>query len=246
MARSRGGAGRALVVAAALVSLIAAARARFPARVAACDGGRAKLDSVENCGACGVRCASVHGAASCVAGSCRIACDKGFADCDGHPGNGCEADLGADRVHCGSCSKSCSGAMCEGGVCAARHLATGVGVRALRADDRAVYTIGAGVLKYPLDGSEVVALTKEDLPGGDDKAPPDKPSPSPSSADGEDAYWVEAGAALSVVKRAPKRGGEGVVVASHPYPIIAIAVNPTHVFWLDERQRIFMAPKKPR
>lgn len=33
-------------------------------------------------------------------------CEEGFADCDGAPGNGCEANLD-DPAHCGSCSKTC-------------------------------------------------------------------------------------------------------------------------------------------
>ena len=54
------------------------------------------------------------------------------------------------------------------------------------------------------------------------------------------------GAEESVIKRAPKRGGQGVAVASHPHRIWAFTANATHVFWVDDKQRIFMAAKKPR
>lgn len=57
-------------------------------------------------------CASAH--ASLVAcraeGACRVvACEGFFADCDGAPGDGCEADL-RDPTSCGACGVVCQGA----------------------------------------------------------------------------------------------------------------------------------------
>lgn len=49
------------------------------------------------------------------------ACAAGFADCDHDPSNGCEANLGADPSHCGSCTNACPAnggiAVCKGGAC---------------------------------------------------------------------------------------------------------------------------------
>jgi len=56
------------------------------------------------------------------AGSPAPACDVGRADCDGLPGNGCEADLATDVAHCGACGVACPAApgtvaTCTTGVC---------------------------------------------------------------------------------------------------------------------------------
>lgn len=62
-----------------------------------------------HCGQCGTDCTTVaHAAsASCSDGKCIIsACNVDHADCDGLPGNGCEADLSTTTT-CGSCQLSC-------------------------------------------------------------------------------------------------------------------------------------------
>ena len=44
-----------------------------------------------NCGACGTVCPAVPGAAStCQSGACSFACQAGFLECNGQPGDGCE------------------------------------------------------------------------------------------------------------------------------------------------------------
>ena len=74
-----------------------------------------------HCGTCGLHCSLPNGVAACVNGACAVAsCAPGFADCDGAPGNGCEADLNWP-TSCGSCQTQCnfpsgSGA-CVGGQC---------------------------------------------------------------------------------------------------------------------------------
>ena len=73
-----------------------------------------------NCGACGRVCpgtvsgpsnggAFPHSSAVCRAGSCDIACDEGFADCNGYQGDGCEVDLKRDPANCGACGAKCQG-----------------------------------------------------------------------------------------------------------------------------------------
>src|SRR5262249_36145255 len=62
-------------------------------------------------------CRPSHG--SCSA-DCTLACDTGYADCDGNPTNGCELSL-YDVKHCGSCWNFCSfpnaTAACPTGTC---------------------------------------------------------------------------------------------------------------------------------
>ena len=91
-----------------------------------CDGNpangcEAALDSTSNCGACGVACNFANAGASCTAGRCALAaCDANFADCNSNAVDGCEADLRADRTHCGACATACgAGEVCSNSACAA-------------------------------------------------------------------------------------------------------------------------------
>jgi hypothetical protein len=59
-----------------------------------------------NCGKCGAKCSSVHGTATCVASTCSVTCDLGYADCDHDASNGCETDLAHDPKNCGACGAS--------------------------------------------------------------------------------------------------------------------------------------------
>src|SRR5262249_47309433 len=62
-----------------------------------------------NCGGCNVKCPNAANASNgCVNGGCQIlGCSKGFADCDGSPGNGCEANTTTDVKNCGACGNVC-------------------------------------------------------------------------------------------------------------------------------------------
>jgi hypothetical protein len=59
-----------------------------------------------NCGSCGNICSSTNGTPSCSGSKCAIACNAGFADCDGNPANGCETAI-TTVTNCGSCSNLC-------------------------------------------------------------------------------------------------------------------------------------------
>ncbi len=63
-------------------------------------------------------CEAVEGASmACVGGVCSFVCAEHREDCDGVPGNGCEASLVSD-AHCGGCGVTCSaGTTCRGGNC---------------------------------------------------------------------------------------------------------------------------------
>jgi hypothetical protein len=63
-----------------------------------------------NCGRCGNACPEAPNAAPlCDLGTCRLTCASGFRDCDGDPGNGCEAAIGSDVANCGRCGVVCPG-----------------------------------------------------------------------------------------------------------------------------------------
>lgn len=91
----------------------------------------------KNCGGCGNRCpgpASTkpgktgHGSPGCQAGQCTYVCFPGYGDCDGDVFNGCEADLGSDPQHCGSCPTHCNtgaGQPCVVGKCLTRECDAG-------------------------------------------------------------------------------------------------------------------------
>jgi hypothetical protein len=86
------------------------------------DGCETPLDTVQNCGACGMTCAGAMGAMpACVVGRCRLVCNGALQDCDGNALNGCEADTRTSTMHCGGCDRSCiflnAMPVCSGGTC---------------------------------------------------------------------------------------------------------------------------------
>jgi hypothetical protein len=82
-----------------------------------------------HCGSCTNPCSTNHNAPTCSDGTCVLHCSPvpnggglEYADCDGNPGNGCEADLANDAGTCGSCNTVCSTnhatPTCSKGACA--------------------------------------------------------------------------------------------------------------------------------
>ena len=83
------------------------------------DGCEANLQTVNDCGACGVKCPMLPNAdMACVSGVCSGTCMAGFGDCNGEPQDGCEKNLLKDRNNCGGCGNRCMFGKCENGVCA--------------------------------------------------------------------------------------------------------------------------------
>ncbi len=75
----------------------------------AADGCETRLDTSNDCGACGVTCALAHASESCATGSCVVTtCDAGWRDCDMLAASGCETSL-ATATNCGACGSTCSG-----------------------------------------------------------------------------------------------------------------------------------------
>lgn len=93
------------------------------------NGCEANLRLPEHCGTCGNDCneAFAHASGQCTnAQQCELrSCEDGWADCDGDPANGCEADLSAPE-HCGACGVVCGDqntqlSTCEAGATAAQN-----------------------------------------------------------------------------------------------------------------------------
>jgi len=87
----------------------------------ASNGCETTLDSLTNCGGCGVRCNFANATGSCVSSGCALdACSTGFANCDMNPANGCETNTQNDNANCGGCGTACgAGQRCAAGVCVA-------------------------------------------------------------------------------------------------------------------------------
>ena len=83
------------------------------------DGCEVPLNTVGNCGGCGVGCMLSNATESCSSGSCAIGtCNVGFGDCDGADSNGCERDLMTDSSHCMTCGMACGSMQsCQAGMC---------------------------------------------------------------------------------------------------------------------------------
>ena len=89
------------------------------------NGCETSLESLTDCGACGVPCDYPGAELMCPQGICQIAnCDPGFGDCDGLVTNGCENTLDSLQ-DCGACGTACARdnatASCAGDVC---HIAS--------------------------------------------------------------------------------------------------------------------------
>ncbi len=87
----------------------------------ASDGCEAPLDSLTDCGACGVTCSVPGATATCAGGTCAIeGCDTGFGDCNADVSDGCETTLDT-LTDCGACGTACAlanaTATCASGAC---------------------------------------------------------------------------------------------------------------------------------
>ncbi len=87
-----------------------------------CGAACFNLNNPAHCGGCNTPCSAAvpHAvSATCTGtGTCVLACEDGWADCDGVRANGCEVDLTSDSAHCGQCFRPCQGTY---NVCSARE-----------------------------------------------------------------------------------------------------------------------------
>ncbi|WP_437764765.1 hypothetical protein WMF27_33570 [Sorangium sp. So ce281] len=78
--------------------------------------------SASHCGGCDELCPAVNGDAYCEESECKIECDKGFSDCNGLIGDGCEKAITRDVLNCNGCGIECvptegGRPWCRDGVC---------------------------------------------------------------------------------------------------------------------------------
>ena len=74
----------------------------------AANGCESPLNTLTNCGGCGVTCDRANASETCGSGSCQTGtCSSGFGNCDGFDSNGCERSLNSN-VHCGGCGVTCA------------------------------------------------------------------------------------------------------------------------------------------
>ncbi len=76
-----------------------------------------------HCGGCGMACpGGINMTPVCAAGYCDKVCAKGFANCNGQSGDGCEVATSSNAQNCGACGVVCSApnasAKCDMGACA--------------------------------------------------------------------------------------------------------------------------------
>ena len=88
----------------------------------ASNGCETALNTLSNCGGCGVGCSRAGATATCASGSCAISsCNALLGNCDAIDSNGCETPL-TTLTNCGSCGSSCAPAhatgACGTGTCA--------------------------------------------------------------------------------------------------------------------------------
>ena len=115
---------------------------------------------VAHCGACTTPCGSPgsNEIELCTGGHCSQQCISPFADCDGIPTNGCEANLLTDSKNCGACGRACgNGGMCATGMCPVTTYATSSNLTGLAVDSSFVYwaddaTSGGAIYKEPIGG----------------------------------------------------------------------------------------------
>jgi len=94
-----------------------------------CDPGRADCDgdesngcetelgAVSDCAACDDVCSYPNGMPGCASGACvLVGCSPGYGDCNAHPPDGCEADLGTVTT-CGDCTTACDDPVRASGMC---------------------------------------------------------------------------------------------------------------------------------
>ncbi|MDB5214033.1 MAG: Tryptophan synthase alpha chain [Myxococcaceae bacterium] len=131
-----------------------------------CDGAMPDLTSdPASCGACGNVCAAgPRATASCVASKCVVACDTGFADCNGQAADGCETDLSNDAHACGACGRDCTacgGTTCAQGMCDVKTILTSTepGITHVTVDATRIYFItGKNVQQVEKDGTKAAVV----------------------------------------------------------------------------------------
>jgi hypothetical protein len=94
------------------------------------NGCETPIDTLTDCGGCGVVCSLAGAVETCSGGTCAVtSCEAGYGDCDRSPANGCERSL-TTTSDCGACGTPCTRAhatatcatgSCRIAACDSRH-----------------------------------------------------------------------------------------------------------------------------
>jgi hypothetical protein len=184
------------------------------------DGCEVLLNTITDCGDCGIACPAggPNAAPVCTPNGCAIACDAGFDDCDSGAA-GCETPVDDDPSNCGSCGFDCGADPCDAGACVPLVLAShGLWTP----DDLAVD--GAHVF-YTLEFLNEVRSVP--VGGGPSMLVATASLPESIAVDGTSAYWTEP----TAIKKVAKTGGAPVTLVSglnNPY---GIALDENNVYF---------------
>ena len=92
-----------------------------------------QLNTLTDCGGCGIKCDGENAVMSCVGGICFIeSCSDGYSDCDGYANTGCEVNI-RTLNNCGECDNLCdlsahnATGECSTGVCKVESCDDGYG-----------------------------------------------------------------------------------------------------------------------
>ena len=157
-------------------------------------------------------------------------CAPGTGDCNGNPGDGCEADLTADTANCGRCGHDCVGGACTASACqpvavAGPHTtSTGLHNGQLALDPTHIYYAYFGT---PTGGVEMVG---KDGTGATCIAC-DTGYPRDLVTDGTSVYWTDQG--NNQLRKAPLGGGGTVTTLWSGQVGRVVAVDAAHVYWWD-------------
>jgi hypothetical protein len=202
------------------------------------------LDTLQNCGACGVTCASTNGVSACQQLSCVVtSCTTNFADCNDSGTDGCETAINT-VANCGSCGNDCGTGTCNaGGFCNSVEVGgnayTG---RALFAGD-SIYRQSVPAPNYGLQGSYSILRTPVD--GSADTIMDAQSKPAGGMvATATDLYWGVGGTPPGVFKKALT-----AAAAVAPMPVfeppslpMQMVIQGANLYFLGQDGQIYTRP----
>ncbi len=209
-----------------------------------CDGipangcEQSTLDDPANCGGCNALCPSgPNGKAACAKGTCQLACDPGFGNCDGGDKNGCESLLDSDPKNCGGCNKSCA-ATCAGGLCLLQKpIAKGLNHPAsIAVDSASVYWAELGSAPAFADGA--IKQMPKDLSGAPATLVSKLQTPASLIIVSDTLYWTTEGSAAASYSdgtvQALKFGNPApIVLATAQQLPTSVVVSNNTVYWTN-------------
>ena len=209
-----------------------------------------------NCGGCGKACTVENNTPGCSGGTCTVGtCNPGFLDCNGNPGDGCEANPSTDPNNCGKCGNVCGGTVsCQNGACAVPSvLVTNAfqpkglavdGTNVYWADTNAAHTYPyTTALNFGVSPTDPSGVIMEQPLNGNAQSQImiawDEGAPVDVAVDGDGfVYWTLLNGNGGQIMRAPivAAGGQPGVVPTTIATAAApseIALSGNNVYWLD-------------